>query len=300
MHQGYTDRCFLRAGGAKEECVTNMARRVAESHRFQHFILMIILITAVIVGLETSETLVAHYGWLFEVADTVVQTIFLIEIAVRLVAHWPRLGRFFQDGWNVFDLVVVVAALMPQAGGFAMVARLARLMRVTRIISAFPELRLIVSTMLRSIPSMGHILIMLGLLLYVYGVIGVYLFREYDPEHWGTLGVAFLTLFQMVTLEGWVEIQAAVLGEMPFAWVYFASFVLVAVFVVVNLFIAVVLNNLESAKIVFQAGEDQRNPKRALLESIEVVKAPLEELERELRADRPETSHPALSPERRG
>ena len=280
--------------------MTNMARRVAESHRFQHFILMIILITAVIVGLETSETLVADYGWLFEVADTVVQTIFLIEIAVRLVAHWPRLGRFFQDGWNVFDLVVVVAALMPQAGGFAMVARLARLMRVTRIISAFPELRLIVSTMLRSIPSMGHILIMLGLLLYVYGVIGFYLFREYDPEHWGTLGAAFLTLFQMVTLEGWVEIQAAVLGEMPFAWVYFASFVLVAVFVVVNLFIAVVLNNLESAKIEFQAGEDQRNPQRALLESIEVVKARLEELERELRADRPETPHPALSPERRG
>ncbi len=263
--------------------MTNLARRVAESHGFQNFILGVILVTAVIVGLETSETLVERYGGLFEAADAVVQTIFVVEIAIRLLAHWPRLGRFLRDGWNVFDLTVVAASLLPQAGAFAMVARLARLMRVTRLISVFPELRLIVSTMLRSIPSMGHILMMLGLLLYVYGMLGFYLFREHDPEHWGTLGAALLTLFQMLTLEGWVEIQAAVLGEFPFAWVYFASFVFVAVFVVVNLFIAVVLNNLESAKVELQAGEDRRSPHHAVLESIEVVKARLEELERHLR-----------------
>jgi len=269
--------------------VTNLARRVAESHGFQNCILAVILVTAVIVGLETSETLVAHYGWLFEAVDAVVQTIFVIEIAIRLLAHWPRLGRFLHDGWNVFDLAVVAASLLPQAGAFAMVARLARLMRVTRLISVFPELRLIVSTMLRSIPSMGHILMMLGLLLYVYGILGFYLFREHDPERWGTLAAALLTLFQMLTLEGWVEVQAAVIGEFPFAWVYFASFVLVAVFVVVNLFIAVVLNNLESAKIELQAEEDRRNPQHALLESIEVVKARLEELERHLRERGPLT-----------
>lgn len=263
--------------------MTNLARRVAESHGFQTFILAVILVTAVIVGLETSDTLVERYGLLFEAADAVVQTIFVIEIAIRLLAHWPHLGRFLRDGWNVFDLAVVAASLLPQAGAFAMVARLARLLRVTRLISVFPELRLIVSTMLRSIPSMGHILMMLGLLLYVYGVLGFYLFREHDPEHWGTLGAALLTLFQMLTLEGWVEIQAVVLGEFPFAWVYFASFVFVAVFVVVNLFIAVVLNNLESAKIELQADEDRRSPHHAVLESIEDVKARLEELERHLR-----------------
>jgi voltage-gated sodium channel len=117
--------------------------------------------------------------------------------------------------------------------------------------------------MLRSIPSMGHILMMLGLLLYVYGILGFYLFREQDPERWGTLGAALLTLFQMLTLEGWVEVQTAVLGEFPFAWVYFASFVFVAVFVVVNL-----------------SGEDRRNPHHAVLEAIEEVQARLEELER--------------------
>jgi voltage-gated sodium channel len=284
MRQRYNDRCFRRAGnGAEEVSVTNLARRVAESHGFQSFILGVILVTAVIVGLETSETLVERYGGLFELVDLVVQTIFVGEIAIRLLAHWPGLGRFFRDGWNVFDLTVVAASLLPQAGAFAMVARLARLLRVTRLVSAFPELRLIVSTMLRSIPSMGHILMMLGLLLYVYGILGFYLFREQDPERWGTLGAALLTLFQMLTLEGWVEVQAAVLGEFPFAWVYFASFVFVAVFVVVNLFIAVVLNNLESAKLELQAEEDRRNPHHAVLEAIEEVQARLEELERRLR-----------------
>ncbi len=278
--------------------MTNLARRVAEGYGFQNFILGVILVTAVIVGLETSDTLVERYGELFELADLVVQTIFVAEIVIRLAAHWPRLGSFFRDGWNVFDLAVVAASLLPQAGAFAMVARLARLLRVTRLVSAFPELRLIVSTMLRSIPSMGHILMMLGLLLYVYGVLGFYLFREHDPERWGTLGAALLTLSQMLTLEGWVEVQAAVLGELPFAWVYFLSFVFVAVFVVVNLFIAVVLNNLETAKIELQAAEDRRSPHHRVLAAIEDVKTRLEEVERDLREEQP--PHPTLSPKGRG
>lgn len=261
----------------------DLARRVADSHAFQNFILGVILLTAVVVGLETSEALVERHRGLFEVADVLVQTIFVLEITIRLLAHWPRVGRFFLDGWNVFDLTVVGASLLPQAGAFAMVARLARLLRVTRLVSVFPELRLIVSTMLRSIPSMGHILLMLGLLLYVYGVLGLYLFRPHDPERWGTLGTALLTLFQMLTLEGWVEIQAAVIGKLPLAWIYFASFVFVAVFVVVNLFIAVVLNNLETAKVELRAGEDRANPQYALLQAIEEVKSRLDMLERRLR-----------------
>lgn len=263
--------------------MTNLARRVAESHGFQNFILGVILVTAVIIGLQTSETLMERHGRLFDRADAAVQTIFVLEIVIRLVAHWPQLGRFFRDGWSVFDLLVVAASLLPQAGAFAMVARLARLLRVTRLVSVFPELRLIVTTMLRSIPSMGHVLMMLGLVLYVYGILGFYLFRAHDPERWGTLGAALLTLFQMLTLEGWVEVQAAVLGELPFAWIYFASFVFVAVFVVVNLFIAVVLNNLETSKVELQAGEDRRSPHQAVLETIEEVQARLEELERHLR-----------------
>ena len=259
------------------------ARRIVESSAFQRAVLAVILFTSVVVGLATSSTLVRRYGPAFAAADTAVQVFFVVEIALRLLACWPRVGGFFRDGWNVFDFTVVAASFLPQAGTFATVARLARLLRVARIVSHFPELRLIVSTMLRSIPSMGHVLVMLSLLFYVYAVLGVHLFRDDDPERWGTLGAALLTLFQLITLEGWVDVQDRVLGEHPFAWIYFASFVFVAVFVVLNLFIAVVINNLESAKLEEQLAEDRRNPHVAVLKAIEDAKARLDHLESVLR-----------------
>lgn len=260
-----------------------LARRIADSRVFQNIVLGVIVLTAVIIGIETSETLMERYGTLFHWIDVVVQIVFIIEITVRLLAYWPRPQGFFRDGWNVFDFAVVAASLLPQAGTFAMVARLARLLRVTRLVSVFPELRLIISTMLRSIPSMGHVIMLLSLMLYVYGILGFYLFSEADPEHWGTLGAALLTLFQMLTLEGWVEVQDKVLGTFPWAWIYFGSFVFIAVFVVVNLFIAVVINNLEAAKLEEQADADRNSPHHALLATIEDVRQRLGELERQLR-----------------
>lgn len=264
--------------------MTSSARRIADNFHFQHFILAVIVAAAILIGVETSPALTARYGPIIDVAEMVIQTIFVVEIAIRILACWPRVGAFFANGWNVFDFVVVAASLLPQAGAFAMVARLARLMRVTRLISAFPELRLIIGTMVRSIPSMGHVIVLLSLLLYVYAILGFHFFRGLDPAHWGSLGAALLTLFQMLTLEGWVEIQAAVLEAQPFAWIYFSSFVLVAVFVVVNLFIAVVINNLESVKHEQQADADRASIHSDTLGTIEAVRERLAELEDRLRA----------------
>ena len=261
-----------------------VARRVADSPRFQYFIMGVIVLGAIVIGVETSARLTAQYGGTILALERVIQAIFTVEIAIRLLAHWPRPLAFFRSGWNVFDFLVVAASLLPQAGTFAMVARLARLMRVTRLVSVFPELRLIIGTMIRSIPSMGHVIVLLSLLLYVYAVVGFHLFRDTDPAHWASLGVALLTLFQMLTLEGWVEIQAAVLDAHPFAWIYFGSFVFVAVFVVVNLFIAVVLNNLETVKHEQQVVADHDNAHHSLLEAVETLKQGLAELEEGLRA----------------
>jgi voltage-gated sodium channel len=255
------------------------ARRIADSPRFQHFILGVIVLAAMVVGLETSATLTARYRTVFVALEVLIQTIFVAEIAIRLLACWPRPLAFFANGWNVFDFTVVAASLLPQAGPFAVVARLARLMRITRLVSAFPELRLIIGTMVRSIPSMGHVIVLLALLLYVYAVLGFHFFRGTDGAHWGTLGAALLTLFQMLTLEGWVEIQAAVISAHPWAWLYFSSFVFVAVFVVVNLFIAVVINNLESVKHEQQIETNRGSAHHEVLEAIEVVRQRLAELE---------------------
>jgi voltage-gated sodium channel len=267
--------------------VTEVARRIADNPRFQQFILGVIIVGAIVIGVETSATLTARYGAIIEAIEILIQTIFVVEMAIRVLAYWPRPLAFFGNGWNVFDFVVVGASLLPQAGPFAIVARLARLMRVTRLVSVRPELRLIIDTMVRSIPSMGHVIVLLSMLLYVYAVLGLHFFRETDPTHWGSLGAALLTLFQMLTLEGWVEIQAAVLEANPSAWIYFSSFVFVAVFVVVNLFIAVVINNLETVKHEQQVDADHESVHHELLETLETARQRLVELEELLRATSP-------------
>ena len=228
--------------------MVDLCRRIASNRHFQTAILAVIVANAVLIGLETSPALWERYGGLFDALNLAVQVVFVGEIAVRLLAHAPRVHRFFLDGWNVFDFTIVALSLLPVAGPFATVARLARLLRALRVVSALPELRLIVATMLRSIPSLANVIVLLGLILYVYAVVGVHLFAGIDPPNWGSLPRAGLTLFEILTLEGWVDLMDASLGATPWAWVYYVSFVVLAVFVVINLFIAIVINNLEAAK----------------------------------------------------
>ena len=236
--------------------------RVAANRAFHDAVLVLIIANAAVMGLETSPAVMREAGPLLLVAGAITQALFVLEIAIRLAAFWPRPQRFFRDGWNAFDFSVVAASLLPQSGPFATVARLARVLRAARLISSWGELRLIIATMLRSIPSMGHVVALLVLLLYVYGVLGVHIFRDADPTHWGSLSRAVSSLFQILTLEGWVEIQKTSLTAFPWAWIFYWSFILVAVFVVMNLFIAVVINNLEAARDDENARrESTRRPK---------------------------------------
>jgi voltage-gated sodium channel len=190
---------------------------------------------------------------------------------------------FFHNGWNVFDFIVVAGSLIPGSGASTSIGRLLRLLRVTRLVSISPGLRLIVTTMLTSIPSMGHVVALLSLLIYIYAILGFQFFHTVDPIHWGSLSSAGLSLFQVITLEGWVEMQNAVIHERPWAWLYFASFIVVAVFVVINLFIAVVINNLESAKEAERHRHDEDSPDRELLQRLARLREQIAVLEGELR-----------------
>jgi voltage-gated sodium channel len=261
------------------------ARRVVADRRFNAFIIGVILVNAVLVGLETSEDLLARYGTVFELVNAVVIGIFVVEIAFRLTSYWPRPHAFFRDSWNVFDFVIVALSLLPAAGSFATVARLARLLRVVRLVSVLPELRLIVGTMLRSFGSMISIVLLLALVMYVYAVLGYHMFGAIDPAHWGDLGTAARTLFEALTLEGWLELQEAVIAQVPLAWLFFGSYILLAVFIVVNLFIAVILNNLETVKAE-QAADEMHEPDAddELLRRVEAIRSELGELETRLRA----------------
>ena len=224
------------------------AKSVVEAHWFEPVMIGLILFNGLLIGLETSKEFVERYdGWL-HLGNDIILGIFIIEAALKLAAVAPRFSLYFRNGWNLFDFTVIVASLIPATEEFALVARLVRVLRVLRLISTVPQLRLIVATLVRSIPSMGHVILLMSIIFYIYAVTGFHLFSEHDEEHWGTLGAAFLTLFQMVTLEGWVEVMETALEDVPWAWIYFVTFIMVGTFIVLNLFIAIVINNLDASK----------------------------------------------------
>jgi len=225
-----------------------LAQKIVQHRLFEQFIIAIILISAVLIGLETSVEIMDLYGDWIHLGNQLVLTIFIIEAALKIYAVAPKLGDYFGKGWNVFDFTIIVLALLPSTGEFAMIARLARLLRVLRLISAIPELRLIVSTLMRSIPSMANVMLLMSVIFYIYAVAGQQLFHAHDPEHWDNIGIALLTLFRIVTLEDWTDLMYTAMAMNPYSWIYFVSFVILGTFVIINLFIAVVINNLDEAK----------------------------------------------------
>ncbi len=225
-----------------------IALSIVEKSSFEYFIIGLILLNAVILGLETSPAIVAEYGDWLTLGNQLILGVFIIEALLKITAVAPKLKLYFGNGWNLFDFSIVVFSLIPATGEYAMIARLARLLRVARLISTIPELRLIISTLVRSIPSMGHVLLLMSVIFYIYGVAGYHLFHEHDPTHWETLGISLLTLFRVVTLEDWTDVMYTAMDMHPMSWIYFVSFVVLGTFVVINLFIAVVINNLEEAK----------------------------------------------------
>jgi len=224
------------------------AKRIVEARWFEPWMIGLILFNGVLIGLETSKDFVAQYGDWLHLGNDIILGVFIIEVVLKLAAVSPRFGLYFGSGWNLFDFTVVVLSLIPATGEFALVARLVRVLRVLRLVSAVPQLRLIVATLVRSIPSMGHVILLMSIIFYIYAVTGFHLYHEHDAEHWGTLGAALLTLFQMVTLEGWVDVMDTAMEAHPWSWIYFVSFVLIGTFVMLNLFIAVVINNLDASK----------------------------------------------------
>lgn len=254
------------------------------SRAFEYIIITLILFNALILGLETSPDYTAHFGVLFELGHLLILAAFIIEALLKIMAVAPRIGLYFRDGWNLFDFSIVVLSLVPATGEMAMIARMARILRVARLISAIPEMRLIVSTLIRSLPSMFHVIMLMSILFYIYGIAGYTFFHEHDPTHWRNLGISLLTLFRIVTLEDWTDVMYKAMELHPLAWIYFVSFVIAGTFVVINLFIAVVLNNLEKAKAERLAELQAPATRETLLAELRQTQAALARLQLQLDA----------------
>ena len=218
---------------------------------FQRTILALIVINAVILGLETSASVMQTAGRWILLIDQIILAVFVAELSLRLFVH--RLA-FWRDPWSVFDFAVVAIALVPATGPLA-VLRALRVLRVLRMLTIVPSMRRVVGALLSAIPGLSSIALVLLLVFYVFGVIATHLFGALFPDWFGHLGRSLYTLFQVMTLESWsMGIARPVMEQAPWAWVFFIVFILFATFTMLNLFIAIIVNAMQT----FQESEHQR------------------------------------------
>lgn len=235
--------------------------------RVQNTILLLILINAVTLGMETSANIMAAVGPAILALDHLLLGVFVLELALRLYAHrWS----FFRDPWNVFDFVVVAIALIPASGPFA-VLRALRVLRVLRVLTLVPTMRRVVGALLSAVPGLASIAMVLLLIYYVFAVIATKLFGQAFPDWFGSLGDSLYTLFQVMTLESWsMGISRPIMETYPMAWAFFIPFILIATFTMLNLFIAIIVNAMQSVT------EDGRQ------ETVQAVEHSREHIEAEL------------------
>jgi voltage-gated sodium channel len=214
-----------------------------ESRRLERVIMALIIINAITLGLETSPWAMHNFGDLLHVLDRAILSVFVVEISLRLIVH--RLS-FFKSAWNIFDFLVVAVALAPATAAFS-VLRALRVLRVLRMITIVPSLKRVVGALVSALPGMGSIVLLLGLLFYVYSVMATKLFAASFPEWFGHIPASAYTLFQVMTLESWsMGIVRPVMEVYPYAWMFFIPFILSTTFTMLNLFIGIVVNAMQS------------------------------------------------------
>jgi len=215
-----------------------------ETALVRNTIIGVILFNAVILGLETSDEVMARAGGLITLLDRLCLMIFVVELSAKLIAYGPR---FFRSGWNLFDAAIIGVALVPGGQGFS-VLRSLRILRILRVISVAPRLRRVVEGFVRALPGMGSVFLLMGIIFYIGAVMATKLFGNSFPDWFGDLGRSLYTLFQVMTLESWsMGIVRPVLEVYPYAWAFFVPFIMITTFAVVNLLVGLIVNSMQDA-----------------------------------------------------
>ena len=246
-----------------------------ESDKVQISITALIVINAIVLGLETSPSVVLSYGSLLSLLDTVILAVFIIEIAIKMA--YRGLG-FFKNGWNVFDFLVVSIALIPASGPFAVVRAL-RILRVLRLLSMVPQMRTVVQAFIMAIPGMLSIVALILLIFYVSAVLATNLFGQDFPVWFGHIGRSMYSLFQIMTLESWsMGIVRPIMELYPYAWVFFVPFILLTSFAVINLLIGVIVDSMQSQHR--QVSNELKTESSLIEEKLDTVEQEIGELRR--------------------
>jgi voltage-gated sodium channel len=260
--------------------MTHHLQRFIESKPFHHVIVAVIVLAGVVAGLETSPAIMAQHGALLHGLDKIILGIFVIEAVLKVAMHGRQPWRYFADGWNVFDFLIVVICLLPVGGPFAAVLRLARALRLLRLVSALPKLQLLVGALLKSLSAMGYVSLLLALLFYIYAVAGIHLFGAHDPENFGSLPAAFLSLFKLVTLDNWSELfhtQTAYVSAIKVG-IYFVTFIVLGTMIILNLFIGIIMNSMAEMHTEI-AGHDRASGAATLDDELRLLERELQALQ---------------------
>jgi voltage-gated sodium channel len=269
--------------------MTAQLRRIVHTHAFDVVILAVIVANAVVLGLQTYPGVVENYGDTLDLLNGIFLGVFVVELLLRIASYGSRPQDFFRDGWNVFDFIVVSAAFLPGVRESSTLLRLVRLLRIVRIFRVLPDLRILVTGVVRSLPPLFSMSVLVTVILFIYGMVGWLLFSEDIPEQWGTIGDAMLTLFVMLTLENFPIYMEAGMEVHPWSWVYFVTFILLAAFMILNVLIGIVLNSLEEARELERRRRlgigvpDEEIAPAPVAERIQMLRAALRELEEELK-----------------
>jgi voltage-gated sodium channel len=209
-------------------------QRIVDSPAFTAAVVAVILTNALVLGLQTYPSIDREYGNVLDWLNNLFLAFFVVEIGTRIAAYGRRPWRFFMDGWNVFDFLAVALAFGPGLRENSTVLRLARLARIVRVVHLLPDVRILITAVIRSLPPLASMAILTTLILFVYGMVGWQLFGDQVPDRWGTIGEAMLTLFVMLTLEDFPIYMEQGMEIHPWSWIFFVSFILVAAFVVIK------------------------------------------------------------------
>ena len=219
--------------------------QVRDARWFSNLTTFIILAYASVLGFKTIDAVETNYSIFLQFADYFVTIYFIFEIAIKMVAE-KKFVNFFKSGWNVFDFVIVVITLLPlEQSGFAAIARMLRVFRVLRLFTARPELKKIIDMLIKAIPSIIDIVILMFIIFYIYAIIGNFYFHDLPSGLWNDFLVSMLTLFRVLTFEDWTDVMYEAMEVYPMAWIYFVSFVIIAAFVFFNLFVAVIIGEMQ-------------------------------------------------------
>lgn len=260
-------RCFDLSG----------LERLVTHPQFERFVIGVIVVNAIALGLETSQTVMRNIGGFLNWLDFFIICFFVFEVLARMIVFR---AKFWRDPWSLFDLAVVTVTLMPATGNFS-VLRALRILRVLRIVSALPSIRRVVTGLLNAVPGMSSILFLLTLINYIFAVLTTKLYGASHPEFFGTIGASFFTLFQIMTLEGWSgEIVRPVMTDHPYAWAVFVPYIVVVTFAVLNLFIGIVVDAMQSQSDEIRDEESEREYNHIIAE-IQSLRGEVREMHKE-------------------